>query len=1616
MPSIEHQQRRIALLSKRQAWMTPQMMMSFAASGMSDDEVLHQAELVRQALVAEGKRNPASDWKSIFHDPVLQKSPGVASAIKDFVVGAGAQGQLTKRTRVLQARIQEGGFGKHLAPNGVMTDEWNDALQEWYKHKYNVDQGGGGFSFSNVLSEGVSLLNPAHDIDILTGIVKGIPSEGRQLFADVAFAGTTFGGYLAMPVTGDSREDVAYTSHQVGAAIENIGNHREVTPQGFARGIGVPAVTTSGPGEHGKYVKGDNGDIGRLFGRGLSDAATVTLLADGVGAAAKGVNFAGAATGIRTGSALAEGVGVDSAAAASAEATQGGLIARATNLTDATHPAYRGPGVIARWAGQPTAEVIGRGLSHVPGMSKFGGWVDALADEAGAYYKARRIAAIPYNYRAVRVAGSAVTDLTLKGAKYGAVGILAPDSAMGQAIGDSHVIQDWDEQHRWLDVPGLGKLGWGDIAALSLHAPLHGSGSASARVGRSATEDMSAIKDALSRTGYDGLMQQAYKEVLKGVDRFRIRRALVRMAGGEENYVRWVIDTVHDKSAWYGAERNVMRARAEALDMPGIEVPGPGGTLSPEAKLRNEELLGQDWDFHDAVHAEYRRIKNDPAALKQAERDMISDGGGQKFIQMVRRDITDARNKAAYRGEEYIPGTLPRLRNRLEAMKFARREVLPWTTDDETALTSLGGESAHAPFNQGHVSGKDLALINEGTWTKQGMHRRINELRDAWEEFDAAEAARAEAARGADQGSLADPDAIEAIDDRFPEPPRGWRSDIRKALYDLAADMGLDARAMAAEDLDLMDSLKAYGDKYLVSELTLSKHAPQALVNAVEKLRTEHGYILATGGDLGHTLVNGGPIDQLAGSYRWHNRIADFLGLNPEVRTSADKSAAFVDGLRNRWLRLIESGKVTLPEYVNVDTLVALAHDPEFMGESPTIAARLRQGAEATRRAPKYISDERNPFIADLARDIKARTADISERDALRLARAAAAQGVNFGLRDTSWEAFKEAFVDARSHEERLPASAGHEATTEAGRFKRGSMFTEDEARLLHRELLRASMDVGPELVGLQHLEDLFRNSLGFAGNGFAGRTVAGAIVGGAAGVAADPDAAFNGDLSNVLNGVVLGAAGGAVFKNFGWAMANLPNNLLRVRNELRFDLSPAFATKRWAKSNVRMALNGVEPVARPLRWLERRGVLDEARTLLERTAPDYTASVRRIESYGDDMRKYAEAQDLFHLYNARTTEAYAAWQWHLQGKSEDEIRDLLNQTFGYTSRDTNGALVAGRSALESSVNFVFFPFSFDKTLYKALSGAVIDTPARRYILHGALTTYHEFSKQHPDMPGASDWIDKHLPLFQEVEHLNAFSTGLHLPAPGGINRALIQAFLPQSWTPGTHTRDVLEEFVPAIRDLNDIFQGRNGQAGLFSEQWDIARAEVTGSAPAETGYAQLQDAFKRRRTLVDTFGDVIRYNSGRPRDEQVKFPTDPAFFQAFGIDPQWAGAPISKGTIDRLIGVEYPAYRPEEGVKIAIEKQERWSEYMHRLQTTQPSQAAVDEHQDFFDLTNDLGKWIEDARYLRPGDTGYRSPEQLNRVADALREVAIRYAQEDPEFYALYRRLFQRTLGPLSI
>jgi hypothetical protein len=218
------------------------------------------------------------------------------------------------------------------------------------------------------------------------------------------------------------------------------------------------------------------------------------------------------------------------------------------------------------------------------------------------------------------------------------------------------------------------------------------------------------------------------------------------------------------------------------------------------------------------------------------------------------------------------------------------------------------------------------------------------------------------------------------------------------------------------------------------------------------------------------------------------------------------------------------------------------------------------------------------------------------------------------------------------------------------------------------------------------------------------------------------------------------------------------------------------------------------------------------------------------------------------------------------------------------------------------------------------------------------------------------------------------------------------------------------------VRDLGDLINGQPGQSGLFSQQWDIASAEISGKGPAETPYAQVQQAFERKRQLSDAFAPILRYNNGKPTAEQVKLPMDPAFYKAFGLDEQWAGKPFSKSTLDRIIGVEYPAYKPEEGAKIAIDRQEKWADYMQHLSTSQPSQVLVEEHNDFFKLTGDLGKWIEDSRYLRPGDTGYKSPEQLNNVADQLRAVAIRYAQKDPEFYALYRKLFQRTLGPLSI
>ena len=215
-------------------------------------------------------------------------------------------------------------------------------------------------------------------------------------------------------------------------------------------------------------------------------------------------------------------------------------------------------------------------------------------------------------------------------------------------------------------------------------------------------------------------------------------------------------------------------------------------------------------------------------------------------------------------------------------------------------------------------------------------------------------------------------------------------------------------------------------------------------------------------------------------------------------------------------------------------------------------------------------------------------------------------------------------------------------------------------------------------------------------------------------------------------------------------AMMSLPTNLIRVRDQLRFTLSPFFSIGNVAEANLKMGLDGVKGTFTPIKNLRNEGVYDQAHLLL-----DKIQGAQGQYKYLDDIDHFLDQSDVFGLFNIRHYEAYYAWQKKQDGWSDEQIGEGLIRVFRYGARGQEG-----RNAVERTVNAIWFPFSFQKTIVRNVGGYLLDRPAQAMILSNAMDAYRDFNNHHlnGDNPLAASWYKEHLPLLNEALRLNAFA------------------------------------------------------------------------------------------------------------------------------------------------------------------------------------------------------------------------------------------------------------------
>ena len=778
------------------------------------------------------------------------------------------------------------------------------------------------------------------------------------------------------------------------------------------------------------------------------------------------------------------------------------------------------------------------------------------------------------------------------------------------------------------------------------------------------------------------------------------------------------------------------------------------------------------------------------------------------------------------------------------------------------------------------------------------------------------------------------------------------------------AKLTLEARAFLVRELGFsqnevtrLDAIQAIGTIWkqagkLASEATLPLTAPKALKDVIAKADAL-GFRPVLGTDIGHSfenpLLHPVAVDQRTGMLR---RAAMALGIDPTKVSDITTSMAKRTAVETELNKLFASGKVAS----NFGDTGNSIYSTLLQGAQSGLYAKESRIGAAARGFWQGISGQEGRLAKQAVGDI--RTTDLREGEkSLAAARDAQAKAFNQAhqIRDLSLKQMVKILTRPVDPLDPLGSMAAR--------------YTPEDAMKIAKAVLIGYAKSPTSLLGLGKAEDFIRASNAIVTNG---------------------TASFFGKVP-VLN--KLGIGEGPLANAF----ASLPNDLARARDKWRFDMNPVFAFRRLAKTNVKAAAEGVPPTRDPYEALSRLGVTEEAFNTLNRTMPDVYRAYKDLEP----LDKFLQQADVFNVYNPAHMMAWQAHNLEKLGLSDAEITQKLTKINTY----------GDRTPLERTVNTIFYPFSFNKTLYRSVGGYLLDHPGETVLINAGFNLYSHYDPNND----FGKWVTKHLPVLNELKKLNAFEHGTGLGQFGGINAPYINQvmnlFSPQMITPKNAGDAIvaLKSAIPALAELNTL---------LFNYQTTTGKADFKGSAveTGKVGFWAAQNLAQhaldmleghKRQAYQTTLTDQAQVQAGQEVVTSLKTQLAPLM----NTNAVWADKPEVPATIRGMkfnstsFGLYaqslYPAFDPTAGAAIAIKKNSEALKYLGSLQGT----FRYDAYKTFTTLAD---KAISKLRNTN-------DPTVIQNAVNPLRAVAVNIAEQDPKFVSFYKRFYSNALGPIE-
>jgi hypothetical protein len=559
-------------------------------------------------------------------------------------------------------------------------------------------------------------------------------------------------------------------------------------------------------------------------------------------------------------------------------------------------------------------------------------------------------------------------------------------------------------------------------------------------------------------------------------------------------------------------------------------------------------------------------------------------------------------------------------------------------------------------------------------------------------------------------------------------------------------------------------------------------------------------------------------------------------------------------------------------------------------------------------------------------------------------------------------------------------------------------------------------------------------------GNHVMGRMAGQAATGAAIGAVAGGES-----FEDRLRGAVIGAGVGAgvaaavrpkaIAAAEGWRYGHVADAYARLRDSLRFTLSPMFDISRFTEglmlSQTAVPARRADGSRLAMPFMSARGGLIPVgaaspkglRRRLARAAMQGNPNLTKAEAKRRAIVEYEQWVDEFSAASKASKDfdrdaIDATGRWYRQvGIVGFSPTDWMATSYAYLRGEGFGAQEAykasremymygstGRSAAELSANFIFFPFSFQKKALTHIGKWLNEDLGRSIILHDALKSY-EYLDEKYDLD--ERWKD-HIPYLQQMQRLNMFAYGLSPGRFGGINSQLFEgvgkvawnAFIPfggniQDASMGKELQDLGRQMTPIWNDIN----------WMLHDTREVAIPNIQGAftpMAAQSYNAQVRDGWDRFNQIRDDYEMALAERGYTLGDLHQGRTTKPWLLEGL-IDYEARVAEVAE---------QYPAWfeaRTEQpGNAIALEMEKDL--YMQRALAAEAQ--GVDPSPDVkqvAEMTTFIEENLKRMDLLHGTRDAEFAPPQLFQ---AVRAKAIEFADRNPSFRSLWNRFWRRDWG----